>query len=269
MNIRKAIAACEAQYISEGGRASTWAGDYLKVLKHLNPDKELTPRRLKALVERWEPNTRSRQRACHAAQYLAKFAGVEWTAGRLKGRYKAKPVDPDQIPSDEEIEAQFLLLKNDDWRWVYGCIATYGLRPHEALRCNLEKFRQGDHKCWVPHETKTGARRVWPLHPEWFYDFGIQRSRRPNIKLDRDNSLLGHAATEYFSRTARLPFNLYSLRHAWARRAYVEGLKTKAAAKMMGHSEDVHNRIYSSWFDDLILERDYQEMLENRKPRKR
>lgn len=269
MKVKQAIAACEARYLSEGGRAATWAGDYLKVLKHLDPNKELTPRRLTNLVERWAPNTRSRQRACHAAQYLAQFAGVAWQARKLKGQYKSKPVTPDSIPTDSEIEQCYHQLTNPDWRWVYGCIATYGLRPHEALRCDLAKFRQGDHKCWVPQETKTGARRVWPLHPEWFYEFGLQRSRRPPINLNRDNSAVGHAATEYFRRTARLPFNLYSLRHAWARRAYLEGLKTKAAAKMMGHSEEVHNRIYGGWFDDLILERDYQEMLENRKPRKR
>lgn len=268
MNIRKAIAACEAQYLSEGGRASTWAGDYLKVLRHLPQDKPLTPHRLRDLVERWEPNSRSRQRACHAAQYLAKFAGVDWTAGKLKGRYKARPVDPRRIPTDEEIEAQFDRLENADWRWVYGSIAAYGLRPHEALRCDLEKFKQGDGKCWVPHETKTGARRVWPLHPEWFYSFRLQQSRRPPINLARDNSAIGHAATEYFSRTARLPFNLYSLRHAWARRAYLEGLDDAAAAKMMGHSLDVHQTIYRAWFDDLVLERAYQDMLAKRQPRK-
>ena len=264
MNIRQAISACEARYLAEGGRASTWAGDYYKVLKHLPQDKTVTKRQLDAFVQRWEPNTRSRRRACVAAKYLAEFCGVKWKAGRLKGRYKSKPVDPSRIPSDTDIEAQYHLIKNPDWQWVYGAIATYGLRPHEALRCSLDKFRGGDYKCWVPEQTKTGARRVWPLYPEWPDTFNLQDAKRPGINLDRDNIKVGHAATSYFQNTARLPFNLYSLRHAWARRAYILGLKDKAAAKMMGHSEAMHSNTYSGWFDDLILEQDYQEMLSKR-----
>ena len=269
MNIRQAISACEARYLAEGGRASTWAGDYYKVLKHLPQDKKLTKRQLNAFVQRWEPNSRSRRRACVAAKYFAEFCEVEWKAGKLRGRYKPKPVDPSSIPSDEEIEVRYRLIRDPGWQWVYGAISTYGLRPHEAIRCNLEKFWEGDRKCWVPEETKTGARRVWPIHPEWYGLFNLQNAQRPPIDLERNNIRVGQSASAYFKNSADLPFNLYSLRHAWAKRAYLEGLNDKAAAKMMGHSEAIHAQTYSSWFDDLLLEKDYQEMLSKRSVRKR
>jgi integrase len=266
-NIRQAIAACRAFYLAKGGRESTWEGDYAKILKHLDETRPLTKHRLTDLIQRWEPNTRSRQRACCAAKYLAKHAGLDWDPGELRGHYHAEPVDPSKIPEDPEIESQFHLLRNPSWRWVYGCIATYGLRPHEALRADTTRCASGDHKFWVPKNTKTGPRRVWPIPPEWYYDFGISHPRLPNVSLDRTNEALGHSASEYFGDTAKLPFNLYSLRHAWARRAYLEGLDDAAAAKMMGHSLQIHQTIYRAWFDDLVSEAAYQRMLKNRKPR--
>jgi integrase len=269
MTTHRTIAACRSQYLAEGGRESTWDGDYAKILKWLPQDKPLTPHRLRDLVLRWEPNTRSRQRACHAAAYLAKFASIDWHPGKLKGRYSAQPVDPARIPTDEQILEWFEQLKNPGWRWIYGCIATYGLRPHEALRADLPNFKADPKgRFWVPSNTKTGARRVWPCPPEWYYHFALSRPHLPKVNLDRTNDRLGHSASEYFGDTVKLPWHLYAMRHAWAWRAHREGLSQKAAAKMMGHSEAVHTGTYQAWFDDLALELEYQQMLEKRRSRK-
>lgn len=269
MNIRQAIAACKASYLAEGGKESTWRGDYHKVLKELPQESRLTKIGLTKFVQKWPAGTRSRVRACTAAQRLAKTAGIDWKAGKLRGSYKAKPVDASKIPTDEQIEDFYNQLTNPGWRWVYASIAVYGLRPHEALRADVARQRKGDLKFWVPSQTKTGDRRVWPLYPEWYYDFGIQRAQLPPINLDRENEAVGHAATEYFSRTARMPWTLYDMRHAWARRAFYEGLEDTAAAKMMGHSLELHQTTYRGWFDDLACQRAFEEMLEKRKPRKR
>lgn len=269
MKVRQAIATCRASYLADGGTVATWEGDYQKVLGKLPQDGKLTKALLTKFVQHWPANSRSRIRACMAAQKLAAAVALDWKAGKLRGSYKAKPVDPSKIPSDEAIEAFYQELKNPAWRWVYGAIATYGLRPHEALRADIERQRSGDQKFWVPEGTKTGARRVWPLYPEWYYDFGLQRCQIPPIDLNRPNPNVGHSATEYFSRTAKMPWNLYAMRHAWARRAFYEGLEDTAAAKMMGHSLELHQTIYRAWFDDLACERAYAQMLQKRTPRKR
>ena len=268
MKVRQAIAACRESYLSDGGTVSTWEGDYWKALKELPQDGKLSKLMLTKFVQNWPSGTRSRVRACTAAQKLAQSAGLDWKAGKLRGTYKAQPVDPSKIPTDEQIEAFYHQLQNQAWRWIYGAIACYGLRPHEALKADIARQRTGDQKFWVPSDTKTGDRRVWPLYPEWYYSMGLQRCQIPPIDLNRPNDKIGHSATEYFSRTAKMPWNLYAMRHAWARRAYYEGLADTAAAKMMGHSLELHQTTYRGWFDDLECERAYEKMLKKRTPRK-
>ena len=257
------LKACRDHYLQSGGSAETWQGDYFKVLQHLPQDKPLTPRRLTQLLERWLPNTRSRHRAAHAAKYLARFAQVDWAPGTLKGRYKARPVDVTQIPSDDLIQTSFFTLRNPGWRWIYGVLAAYGLRPHEALRLDPDQFTRTTGKIAIPRDTKTGERLAYPLYPEWFNLFELGTPSQPQIKRDRSNALLGHAATEYFSVTAKLPFKLYSLRHAWARRAYLVDMDDVAASAMMGHSRAVHESIYRAWFSEIETDRAYNQVLSN------
>ena len=73
---------------------------------------------------------------------LAKFAGIQVDLKDIKGNYKPKPVNADDVPSDDEIEAIWESIASPGWRWVYGMLATYGLRPHEVFRflfiCHLK-----------------------------------------------------------------------------------------------------------------------------------
>lgn len=261
-NIKEWLAAFRTEYLQQGGSPETWEGDYLKVLKELPQYQPLTAKRLENFVKKWEPNTRSRVRACTAANALAKFAGVDFHAGQLKGRYRAKPVDVTRIPEDGTISECFKRLDNQCWQWVYGAIATYGLRPHEALRATTASVKP-DGSFLVAPNTKTGQRVVFPIYPEWFHSFELARVQLPQINYSRRNSALGHAATEYFSTSARLPFNLYSMRHAWARRAYLSGLDDTAAALMMGHSLTTHREHYQAWFNTMELARAYHRMMSN------
>ena len=76
----------------------------------------------------------------------------------------------------------------------------------------------------------------------------------PNIQLDRTNDRVGHSATAYFGDVG-LPFNLYDLRHRWAIRTLEYGLDIGLAAKQMGHSREVHERIYHRWVNATIHQR--------------
>lgn len=68
----------------------------------------------------------------------------------------------------------------------------------------------------VEENTKTGFRRVWAFHPEWFEQFGLAAVTIPPIDLTRTNTKVGESASRYFYETAKLPFHLYDMRHGWA-----------------------------------------------------
>ncbi|MEO1741281.1 MAG: site-specific integrase [Cyanobacteria bacterium J06629_9] len=248
-------------YIAAGGRETTWAGDYYKPLQRL-PTGPLTAEVLKDVVLRTKPNTRSRQRACMAAGALAKYADIDFDPAPLRGNYSPAKVGIRSVPSDERVALHRQALTNPAWRWVYGIMATYGLRNHEVFHLDLTDFPI----VRVKEATKTGSREVWPCYPEWAEDWRLDRVELPSVDLERDNSALGHSVTEYLS--PRLPFTPYDLRHAWAIRTLEFGWPDALSAQQMGHSLEVHNRTYQRWITTRHHQRVY-DLLMNREDRPR
>lgn len=250
--------------IDRGKKQSTWEEEYLKTYKKLSDwEVEISHELLHAIVLASPVNTRTRVRVCMAIGVLAKFANVPYDPRPYRGSYNSDAVTPRNIPSDDLIITTYLSVKNAAWRWVYGMIATYGLRPHEVFRLDLDLLRAGDEVCHVGDDTKTGFRRTWPYHPEWVEQFNLKAPIIPGIKLDRPNRRLGESAAEYFSQTARIPFTLYNLRHAWAIRATLYGLQPELAAQQMGHSLEVHNKIYQKWMGRNAHQIAYDATLKN------
>ena len=132
------------RYIVQGGKQSNWDGDYLKILKRLPQDEPLTQQRLIDLVEGTTVNTRTRKRAVGAASYLARFAGITLDLSEWSGGYNFSRQAERIIPTDQKILEWGNQISNDSWRWVYGMIATYGLRPHEAFLTDLDRLKDGD-----------------------------------------------------------------------------------------------------------------------------
>lgn len=249
----------------KGTSQETWEGDYWKVLKFLPLDASLTAEVLEQLIERTQPNTKSRKRACMAVGAIAKLAKLDYDPAPYAGKYGLKSVTPRDLIDDEVIVAWRDRIKNPGWRWFYGLVATYGLRPHEAFRIDFDRLRGGNPVLAVENETKTGFRLVWAFHPEWVEQFDLQNVTLPRVNLERTNTKVGASATNYFKETAQTPFRLYTLRHCWAVRTIFYGLPDALAAQQMGHSTDVHQRIYHRWinekhhqgmYDTLILKTD-------------
>ncbi len=253
----------QEDFYQRGSSETTWKGDYWKILKHLPMKEPLTASVLHDLVISTSPNSKSRKRACMVTRQLAKFAEIDYDPRRYEGKYSPDSVDPRSIPSDEVIVSQWSRLKNPGWKWIFGILATYGLRPHEAFRLDFDLIRSGDKILQVQHNTKTGKRQVWAYHPEWFEAFDLVNVQLPPIKLDRPNEAIGRSAAHYF-RDVELPFTLMALRHRWAIRSLEYGLDYKLAARMMGHSYVVHERIYHRWIDRAVLQAAYDRTLQNR-----
>jgi integrase len=243
----------------KGTSEETWLGDYWKVLKDLPQDAILTEDILEARIAATEPHTKARKRSCMAIRALCRVAQFNYDPTPFAGSYGIKSVKPRELVSDEIIVEWFHNLKNPSWRWYYGLLAAYGLRPHEAFRIDFDRLKSGDPVLAVEADTKTGFRLVWAFHPEWFTQFDLQNVSVPKINLNRSNTKIGNSATNYFRETPKIPFTLYTLRHCWAIRTIFYRLPDVLSAQQMGHSVDVHNRIYHRW----IVERHHQAMYDS------
>lgn len=239
------IGRIEEDYLAQGGRRETWQGDYMKVYRRLPMDRPPTAELIEATLAAIPASqAKTRNRAVMALGKLARAAGVD--CGDLK-RYRRQysPADtaPRTIPTDEAIAFHYgqIRQRNPAWGWVYGVMATYGLRNHEVFKIDLSAFpvvRIGD-------DTKSGYHEAWPCYPEWAEEWELHRAIFPPVDTSRCNEKIGHSVTRYLS--PKLPFLPYDLRHAWAIRTLEFGWPTELAAAQMGHSHDVHSQTYHRW----------------------
>jgi integrase len=182
------------------------------------------------------------------------------------------------IPTDADIEQEYLKFENyainrssklttrEDrnnwklWRWVYGMLATYGLRPIEIfVNPDLNWWLSSDNvmNTWrVNEECKTGEREALPLYPRWVETFNLTTDTeaiellKAKIKdkvTSREINSARHGTDRWF-RFVGIPFQPYDLRHGWAIRAHLMGIPIKAAADNLGHSVNMHTSIYQKWF---------------------
>lgn len=238
---------------------TTWTKDYLQVFKHL-PDQALNAEIIKNLVLTTTPDTRTRKRYCMALVALAKFASIDIDLSQLSGNYSPKRATPRDLPDDRLIAETFYKIKNPQWQWVYGVLATYGLRPHEIFYLDFADFPIAS----VSDGTKTDRRRVWACYPEWAVDFDLQNIKLPLV-TGKNNTELGSRVTKAFSRY-ELGFKPYDLRHCWAIRTLEFGLDISLAAQQMGHSVQVHSEQYHHWISDRHHQKAY-DLLMNRSDR--
>jgi len=217
--------------------STTWKTDYFRPFSQLPGDVILSSEVLLNAITLTASNTRQRRRFCLAFRQLAEFAGIELDVGHLIGNYGPTKVKQRNLPTDEYVVACFNQIKNPQWQWVYGTIATYGLRDHEVFYLDMSRFPIAQ-----VTEGKTGSRQVWPLLPEWADEWDLANIKRPRV-TGACHADFGARVTKFFARTA-LGFNAYDLRHAWAIRAIRLGLASPLAAKQMGHSSLVHAQTY-------------------------
>ncbi len=214
----------------------------------------------------------SRDQAIRVARVFSKIHEIEVDLKNLK-----LPVVPNDryIPSDIEIIEAFKKYKKkgentrirkdyrNSWklhRLVFGLIATYGLRPREVFnQPDLEWFLSDENTddIWKVHKSnKTGYREVLPFVPEWVELFELKNSEVIYLlkeKVAQINSFhqlsnLVQTNARWFRRILNLPFEPYDLRHACAIRAHIQGLPIKASADNLGHSVEMHTKVYQRWF---------------------
>lgn len=225
----------------------TWAVDYAGPFNRLHPYEPLTATAILEAVKTTSPDTRTRRRVCLAYQALARFAGLAIDLKPYRGNYGPEKVASRQIPSDTDILATWEQIQSEEWRWVFGMLATYGLRPHEVFFCKFDRYPR-----LRVLEGKTGPRLVYPLMSDWPDRLGLRAVRLPNCS-GASHAALGHRVANAFKRL-RIPYPAYSLRHAYAVRG-IGRQSTTAMARSLGHSPEVHYRIYQKWLTETDLDR--------------
>ena len=242
----------EAKRVAVSG--TTWKTDYQRPFGTLPASEPITSDLLLGAIAKTTPNTRQRRRFCLAFRQLAQFAGIEFDVGDLMGTYSPTKVQPRNLPTDEAIETCFDKIENPQWQWVYGVIAAYGLRDHEAFYLDLNKFPIAE-----VVEGKTGYRQCWPLRPEWAEKWDLQNIKRPPV-TGSCHADFGNRVCKFFARSPA-GFCAYDLRHAWAIRAITFGLDTSLAAKQMGHSLATHTQTYHLALNEREQQRAYDELM--------
>lgn len=230
-------------YLSRGRAETSWTGDYHKILKRLAADEPLTRSALIAVVEGTEPNTKTRKRACMAIGALAKFAKIKYDPSPYSGNYDCSKAPIQQLPTDAEIFEFGQKLQNPSWRYIWGLMACYGIRPHEAFFVDRDALRRGEPGLRVL-KGKTGGRIAYPYPTAWVMRFRLGAGvPLPGVDLSRSHEAIGHSAGAYFN-DRRCPWPLYALRHRYAIRLKESQVSDHIAARYMGHSEEVHRKLY-------------------------
>lgn len=280
MDLEEKLAAFEQHFLNNGSDSgwelgqvasvkTTWAKAYAPYLRKLRAIAQDRPNlslseTIYLTVQQTRANSRSRQICCTAMKALAEFLGVELPVDLKQywGNYGTARTQLRNLPPDEVILAAYEQIPNSAWRFVFGMMATYGLRNHEVFFCNYAALQAGKETPVVDvlETTKTGFHQVWPFPPQWVEQFNLQNVCLPNLNTDLEQTTLqriGQQVSLQFRRY-KLPFAPYDLRHAWAVRTIHIGIPDTVAAKMMGHSVAIHNRTYHRW----MTQRDQQQAVE-------
>jgi len=233
---------------------ATWERHWLKVFQHLPQDKVLTPEMLLTVALDSQPDSRKRKRSSRMLQRLAEFLNLEIDLKAYQGHY-SQPEKARDLPSDELISTWRDKIPNQNWQWVFGMLATFGLRPHEAWFCEFE-----DPLTLRVLDGKTAERVASALYPDWVKKWDLENIQRPKLSCQTFQQY-GERCCRQFNRY-KVPFVPYDLRHAWALRAALKfRLPETVAAKLMGHSVAVHHKTYHRWLSAIEQRQAYMDAM--------
>jgi integrase len=234
---------------------------------------------LEAATAHWELGSRARQVAAQsAAAFLRRcvsahgFNAQQWTppANTREVVGRLKPKREQYALSDAQLLRLLEGLPNDDegnrWRFAIQLAATYGLRPIEIFRL---KVMGGE--LWTVHAKKSGGgttrpRKLlalpvrdidgpleWNLQGRLAIGEKLPQVAEPELAGDRMGRYLRRQPIwrQLQQEAEAEGFELvpYACRHRYAAEGHRLNLPPKFLAALMGHSLEVHTRVYARFSD--------------------
>lgn len=279
--IEKAILIAEKEYFKTRDKTNrkkqhTWYSCYLYLYKQMNPAAVLTNDYLREYVLGKPAGRSIRTKAILACRFLARANKITFEYEDLKTNWHPSNLKFRDPPSDEKILERYKILKSrcqniphptpanvNYWKtilWVYGMMATYGLRTHET---NFVEWNDDDSINILHHKTDEyyGPRmKVYPFPPDWVSLFKL-REGGISVKITEyqwePSGLLSNQISRGFRKT-KIGFYPYDLRHAYALRLMRLKVDHSIAALMMGHTVAVHMMIYRRWISESLKQSEIQ-----------
>ena len=227
---------------------SIWREDFWNpALKWLPQKAPLTTEAVVNAAEHYQVERRARQICLGVLKGFCQWAGLEIDLTPYRSTYSGSSVERKKIPSDTEIiENREKLANRQDWLWVFGMMAAYGLRPHECWAVEGFEIMEDVPVAMIADPTKTGARVVRPLPLPWVTVWGLVNGKPPQLTVKR-NKVYGERTSRHFKRSG-VSFTPYALRHAYAIRGSTKyGIPVAIMAQMMGHAPELHLKVYNRW----------------------
>lgn len=262
----------------------TWESHYMRHLKKLSQDVPMSLEALEEALKKTKPNTSARFFLTWQLKKFCEFCGIN--GFKTINTYATPKPNPTirKVPLDEEILQGFIkigmplsayaskdnMTQPEQWQWVYGMLATYGLRPHELFAIDIEAFIKTANTFHLvtlnpslTEGTKTGERScgIPPLHPHWVELFDLK-----NIKFPYNQGKLSNKTAKIHIkfRTSDIGFSPYDLRHAYAIRGHRLRVPIKTMADYMGHTVQEHTKTYQRWMNEDANLEIYQEVVIHR-----
>lgn len=235
---------------------NTYKYDYLNHFLYLPQDKLLTADLLVKAVRTTNPDSRKRRGMAIAYGALLNYFEIENDLSSYKGNYA--PITKRLIPSLEDIDKYYGMMKSPQWRWVFGIIACYGIRPHEIFHLDCSMMEEFPPVLMVGEKTKTGSRLVYPLPDETrAREWKLHQAILPKINTKgKSNMQLGQKVSQHFW-FAKIP-SPYHFRDAYGIQGAVNHCSPALVAQWMGHDLKTHYQKYlrhisKSQFNDAWL----------------
>ena len=246
--IKAAQALHASKYRKDPERGNNaWSKKWGPALRKLPPSGVITEAVLLRVIRTMPAGSAVRRDQGNLLSQIAKSLGLN-TDPLLEAcrGYGVDKLTERDIPSDEAIEAAMRRITLPHWRWTFGMCAAYGLRPHECAE--LVYLEDG----WIEvnDKTKTGSRRVTACPSAWVTNFALRDLPRPTQRATR----LGKVFNDALDRDG-ITIKPYNLRHAYALRLMSKGIGADIAARLMGHSLQVHQTTYQRWIEADRIQR--------------
>ncbi len=225
---------------------STWKNAYQGVynLRFPRQDEPLTVEKVVGALAASDRTSGVRKRDYTAMAALVKFAELEVDLTPYRSGYSQKQVKPQDLPSDEQLVALVDSLEPRQLQWAVGMLVTYGLRPSELVELDLSEFPT----VRVSDTRKTGGRAVLPLLEVWADRWDL--ADKPILSWNLEHAQgISHNLRMLLKRRG-WNFTRYAFRHCWARRCASKGISASVAARLMGHSPEIHERTYRAWISE-------------------